>query len=160
ASEVRQEQSLDEARKTLLQTLDTVAQHPVTDAEVERARTAYLKQIALTLNHAEVVGLRLSEPIAKGDWRLFFLRRDGLRKITAADVNRVAAQYLKATNRTVATFVPDSAPERAEIPAAPSAADLLKDYKGDAAVAQGEAFDPSPGNIESRTKRGEAGPLK
>ena len=30
---------------------------------------------------------------------------------------------------------------------------MLKDYKGRAAVEQGEAFDPSPANIESRTQR-------
>ncbi|MGH9369101.1 MAG: M16 family metallopeptidase, partial [Thermoanaerobaculia bacterium] len=42
---------------------------------------------------------------------------------------------------------------RAEIPASPDVAALLKDYKGEAAVAQGEAFDPSPANIESRTSR-------
>ncbi|MBL8150840.1 MAG: insulinase family protein, partial [Blastocatellia bacterium] len=37
---------------------------------------------------------------------------------------------------------------------------LLKDYKGKAAVAAGEAFEPSPSNIEARTKRGEASGLK
>ena len=35
---------------------------------------------------------------------------------------------------------------------------MLKDYKGDAAVAAGEAFDPSPGNIESRVQRLTIGP--
>jgi zinc protease len=159
-AEVRQEQSLAQAREVALATLDTLSQHPVTDEEVERARNALLKQIVLTLNHAEVVGLRLSEFIAKGDWRLFFLRRDRLRKVTAADVNRVIAAYLKPTNRTVALFIPDSAPDRAEIPAAPEASALLQGYTGDTAVAQGEAFDPSPANIEARTRRGEAGPLK
>ena len=29
---------------------------------------------------------------------------------------------------------------------------MLKDYKGDAAVASGEAFDPSPDNIDRRTQ--------
>lgn len=31
-------------------------------------------------------------------------------------------------------------------------AEILKDFKGKAAVAEGEAFDPSPSNIDSRTK--------
>ena len=31
---------------------------------------------------------------------------------------------------------------------------MLKDYKGGAAVASGEAFDPTPENIEKRVKRG------
>ena len=32
----------------------------------------------------------------------------------------------------------------------------VKDYKGDAAVAPGEAFDPSPANIEARARRVDA----
>src|SRR6185312_14951070 len=36
----------------------------------------------------------------------------------------------------------------------------LKDYKGDAAITAGEAFDPSPTNIESRLTRSEASGIK
>src|SRR6185436_12892763 len=39
------------------------------------------------------------------------------------------------------------------IPSAPDLGVVLKDYKGDALVAVGEAFDPSPSTIESRTVR-------
>ena len=51
--------------------------------------------------------------------------------------------------------MPTEKPDRAEIPVVRDAdlPAMVKDYKGDAAVAQGEAFDPSPANIESRTKR-------
>ena len=68
-------------------------------------------------------------------------------------MQRVAAAYLKPSNRTVGVFIPTPKPDRAEIPPPPDVAALLKDYKGDAAVAAGEAFDPSPANIESRTTR-------
>ena len=37
------------------------------------------------------------------------------------------------------------------IPSVPSIADVVKDYKGGAAVAAGEAFDPSPENLDART---------
>jgi zinc protease len=49
--------------------------------------------------------------------------------------------------------LPDAKPDRAVIPDAPDIAELLKDFKGEAAIAAGEAFDPSPQNIESRTTR-------
>ena len=39
------------------------------------------------------------------------------------------------------------------IPAKTDYEAALKDYKGEAAMAQGEAFDPSPANIESRVER-------
>ena len=51
--------------------------------------------------------MALSEAIALGDWRLLFLARDRLRAVTAADVQRVAAAYLKPANRTVGVFMPD-----------------------------------------------------
>ena len=159
-AEVRQEQSLAEARKLLLDTADALLKHPATDEEVERAKANALKNVQLTLNQAERVGLVLSEFIAKGDWRLFFLHRDHLRTVTAKDVQRAAARYLKASNRTVGEFIPTKSPERAEIPPAPEVASLLKGYAGDKAMAQGEAFDPSPANIESRTQRSTLGGVK
>ena len=142
---VRQDQSLDDARATMLQTIDAAVTTPPTKEEVERARAKLLKNIELTLNSADRVGLQMSEWIGAGDWRLFFLNRDRIRKVTPEDVQRVAAAYLKPSNRTVGEFIPTAKPDRAEIPAPPDVAALLKDYKGDAAIAAGEAFDPSPG---------------
>jgi zinc protease len=152
-AQVRQDASLEEAEKTMLATLDGVAATPITKEEVERAKTEMLKNIDLMLNSADRVGLELSEWIGAGDWRLFFVNRDRIRKLGAEDVQRVALAYLKPSNRTVGLFYPTAKPERAEVPKTPDVAELLKDYKGEAAVAQGEAFDPSPSNIESRTKR-------
>ena len=152
-AEVRKEQSLDEARDTLIKTVEEFATQAPTQEEVDRERTGLLKNIDLTLNSAEQVGLELSEWMAQGDWRLFFLHRDHLRKVTPADVQRVAASYLKASNRTVGLFIPTEKPDRADIPPVPDVAAMVKDYKGSAVVAEGEAFDPSPSNIESRTVR-------
>ncbi len=154
-AEVRQESSIEDAEKTMLQTIDAVITNPATQEEVERARTRLVKEVELTLNSADRVGLQLSEWIGAGDWRLFFLDRDRVKKVTLEDVRRVAAQYLKPSNRTVGVFLPTAKPERAEIPSTPEVAALLKDYKGEAAAAAGEAFDPSPASIESRTTRSE-----
>ncbi len=153
---VRQESALEDARETMVKTIESITANPPTKEEVERARTALLKNIELTLNSAKNVGLFMSEYIAQGDWRLFFLQRDRLRKVTVEDVQRVAAAYLKPSNRTVGLFMPTAKPERAEIPATPDVAALVKDYKGETAIAAGEAFDPSPANIEARTTRAKA----
>jgi predicted Zn-dependent peptidase len=48
--------------------------------------------------------LAASESLA-GDWRWTFQEAERLSAVTAADVRRVAAQYLIETNRTVATLV-------------------------------------------------------
>ena len=152
-ADLRKDQSIDEAQKALLDTLDAIPARPVTQAEVDRAKAAMLKNIELGLNDASRVGLQMSEWIAQGDWRLFFIHRDRLRTATAADVNRVALAYLKPSNRTVGVYIPTDKPDRATIPATPDIDALVKDYKGDAVVAAGEAFDPSPENIETRARR-------
>ncbi len=158
-AELKKEMSMDSARSAMTETIETLATNPPTKEETDRARTSLLKNIELSLNDSNNVGLEMSEWIARGDWRLFFIYRDRLRKVTPEDVKRVAATYLKQSNRTVGIFVPTEKPDRAEIPFVRDAdiAAMLKDYKGDAIVAQGEAFDPSPANIESRVKRSKIG---
>ena len=49
--------------------------------------------------------------------------------------------------------VPVAAPDRAPDVAAVDIAALVASYKGDAALAAGETFDPSPANIDARTER-------
>ena len=152
-AEVRQADSLSVARDTLLKTIEGLAGLPPTQEEVERARANLLKQIELNLNDSASIGRTLSEWIGMGDWRLYFLHRDRLRSVTAADVQRVAAAYFKPSNRTVGVFIPTENPVRAEIPATPDVAALVKNYKGDPARSAGEEFDPSPANIDARTVR-------
>jgi zinc protease len=152
-AEVRQESPLEEARDTLLAATEDLLKNPPTKDEIERARTRLLTQMELALNSSDRVGLRLSEWIGMGDWRLLFLHRDRLRQVTSDDVQRVAGRYLKASNRTVGLFIPTPNPDRSEIPPVPNLAEMLKDYKGDAVVSAGEAFDPSPANVDARTIR-------
>ena len=49
--------------------------------------------------------------------------------------------------------MPTAKPERSVIPATPDVAKLVDGYKGRAAISQGEAFDPSPANIDARTEK-------
>lgn len=159
-AEVRTADPLDPARDTLVQTIEGIAANPPSKEEVERARAQLLKNIELAMNNSDQVGLTLSEFIGAGDWRLFFLHRDRIRKATPEDVARAASAYFKSSNRTLGLFIPTQKPDRAEIPPTPDLTAALKDYKGDAAIAAGEAFDPSPANIETRTVREDAAGLK
>ena len=159
-AEVRQGRSLDSARTVMLTTLDNVSKQAPTAEEVDRAKTNRLKDIELLFQKSDEVGLAMSEYIATGDWRLVYLYRDALRKVTPADVQRVAAAYLKPSNRTVGLFIPDAKPDRSTIPATPDVAMLVKGYKGEAAIAAGEAFEATPANIDARTKRSTEGGVK
>lgn len=151
-AEVLKDKPLETATATLRATLDGLAAAPITQQEVDRARNGWLKNFEQTYNDSGRVGLALSEYIAKGDWRLMFLTRDAIEKVTAADVNRVAAAYLKPANRTRGEFRPDAAPDRAVIPAAPEPEQRLQGYTGRAALKQAEVFDASPANIDARTR--------
>jgi len=150
---LRNSDSIDDARNTLLDVISAVAKEPPSKEEVERAKTRLLKNIDLSLNDSDRVGLFMSEWISRGDWRLLFLDRDRIKAVSPDDVKRVATAYLKTSNRTIGEFIPEAKPDRAEIPSKTDVAAEVKDYKGSAAIAQGEAFDPSPANIESRAQR-------
>ncbi|MCK6693466.1 MAG: insulinase family protein [Thermoanaerobaculia bacterium] len=154
-TEIRQDKSVDEAQAAMLSVLDGLKDNPPTQEEVDKAKTRILKNWELNFKQSDRIGLSLSNYIGTGDWRLAFLYRDLVEKVTPEDVARVALRYLKPANRTVGFFLPEKNPDRAEIPDPPSMEELLKDYKGKAAIAQGEDFDPSPANIEKRTIRGQ-----
>ncbi len=58
-----------------------------------------------------------------------------------------------ASNRTVGEFIPDAKPDRAPAPPTVDVAAMVKDYKGDPAVAAGETFDATPANLDARAQR-------
>ncbi|NBD12822.1 M16 family metallopeptidase [Corallococcus silvisoli] len=155
SAEARQDQPLGPVRDALLKTVEEAARTPFTDEEVNRAKTSLAKQTELLLNNSERAAILLSEWAAVGDWRLLFLHRDRVEAVTPADVTRVAAAYLKSSNRTLGTFLPTPKPDRSELPPPVDVAKAVDGYQGKALVAQGEAFDPSPAHIESRVQRGE-----
>ncbi|HWY65199.1 MAG TPA: insulinase family protein, partial [Rhizomicrobium sp.] len=146
-------QSPDAATKAMLETVEGVAKEPITEAELKRAQASYLNNFEKMMNDPAQFGIRLSESIAQGDWRLLFLLRDRMAAVTVADVQRVAATYFKSSNRTLGQFIPTPNPDRAPPPPSVDVAALVAGYRGKEAVAAGEAFDPSPANIEKHSKR-------
>ncbi len=145
--------SLAKARDAMLAALEGVAAQPITAAEIERVRARALNEFERIISSPQAFAASLSDSMASGDWRLFFLQRDRWRTVGVADVQRVATEYLKQSNRTVGEFVPDAHPDHAPVQASIDIAAMVKDYKGDAAVAAGESFDAMPTNLEARTQR-------
>ena len=147
------EQDVEAARRAMLATLDSAARIAPSDEDVARVKTRLLKDFEELLTDPDQVGLTLSEYQASGDWRLFFITRDRIEAVKPADVQRVAAAYLKPDNRTVGVFLPTAAPDRAEIPEAPDVDRLVAGYRGRAVVAAGETFEATPANLDARTRR-------
>ena len=152
-AQIPESESLEAAREAMFATIANVAKEPITEAEVARVRAKAAKAFDDTMANPQKFGVAISESIALGDWRLFFVQRDRYRAVKPADVQRVALDYLKRSNVTIGEFVPDAKPDRAPVPPAADVLAMVKDYKGDAATATGEAFDASPANLDARTQR-------
>ncbi len=139
--------------KALLQVVEGVAAQPFTQAELDRAKTRWLNRWEKLFGDPQQVGTALSEAIASGDWRLFFLLRDRVKAATLADVNRVAAERLLPANRTLALYVPTDKPVRAPKPEAVDVAAQIQSFAPQAAQAAVAAFDTAPDAIERATQR-------
>ena len=109
------DQSLDEARKVMMDTLAAVAVDPPTLDEVARARTRILQAMETRMANSQQAALGLSETIAAGDWRLYFVNYDQVKAVTPRIV-RVARLYFKPSNRTVGYFIPTPEPDRTDVP--------------------------------------------
>jgi zinc protease len=155
SAELPVDKSIVAVREKLLDTIDTLAAQEITKEEVERAKNSYLKQFEQLMANSGRVGVSISNWAAKGDWRLMFLHRDRMKQVTPEDVKRVAGIYLLPSNRTIGTFLPTKEPTRTVVPPAPDLIALLKDYKGETALSQGEMIEADPAAIEGRVKRGE-----
>ncbi len=140
-------------RDALVATVEGLGATQVQADEVERAKTSLLNSVEKTLTEIPSLVRWLSEYSAMGDWRLLFIYRDRLKAVTPADVQRVAREYLKPANRVLGEFIPTTQPDRAEIPPRPDLAPVVAAYQGTEAADHGEAFDPTPQNIESRLVR-------
>jgi zinc protease len=154
---VKKDAPIEPVRAALTQAVESFATEPPTPEEMERVRRTYLNDYERSLNDPQRVGVSLSEAIALGDWRLFFVGRERVRTITSAEVAAAAGRYFKRDNRVTGTFIPDAAPQRAVVPAAPTVASLLATYKPAAASLSSEDFEPSQENILKRTTLTTAG---
>lgn len=157
---VKAGEPIEPVREALISAVESFASTPPTGEEMERVRRKFANGIEKSLNDPQQVGVALSEEISLGDWRLLFQGRDQLPAVTAEQVSAAAGRYLKRDNRLVGTFIPEDKPQRAEVPAAPTVAEVMKDFKGKQGVLTSEVFDPNQDNINVRTEIKTIGGLK
>jgi zinc protease len=136
----------------MLDVIESVAREPITAEELERAKGKWLKAWDLSFTNAERVGVALSESVAQGDWRLYFLTRDRVRDLTLDDVQRVATERLLRSNRTLATYLPTAEPRRAPVPRSVDVAAQFENFKPQDGAAAVAPFDATPANIDAMTQ--------
>jgi len=153
--------SLEKARDKLIEVVEnTFAAQPPSDDEMTRVRRDKETAAERALADPQEFGVSLSESIAQGDWRLFFVDRDASDRVAGPQVGAAAQRYFRRDNRTVGLFIPEDHPQRAEIPPPLAVDEMLRGYVPRAAVASGENFVPTQENIDARTRLLTFGDLK
>ncbi len=141
------------ALAALEQALEVSGIAQLDQAALDRIRTAWLNEWKQIYNQPADLAQALSDAVAQGDWRLFFVGPLRVRALTLESVRTQLAAWLLPSNRTSGLYLPTPAPKDA--PAAPPA-DLkpwiaqLKTGTGRAAIA---AFDTRPLAIDAATRR-------
>jgi len=93
--------------KALYDELDALGSSGLTGNELAKVRnqvlTSFYRQIRTIAGKANIIG---QAEVFHGDYRKINSYAEDVQKISAADLQRVAKQYLTPTNRTVATLLP------------------------------------------------------
>lgn len=143
----------NKALNTLTHTLENLAEEPLQETDLERARNRWLTSWERSYADPADLASSLSEAASEGDWRLYFLRRDRVEAATLEEVQRVSSAWLTSSNRTSGRYIPTESPQRAPASAELDIEALLSDYTGREESAAIEGFDATPANIDAATRR-------
>ena len=157
---VKKGEPIEAVRDALIAEIEGMGSKAPTPQELARVKQQVQTQLEQAYSNPEEIGVMMSEFIALGDWRLFYVGRERAANATAEGIAAATKTYFRRDNRTVGIFQPEDAPQRADIPSAPALAEVLKEFKPKAAAAAGEVFDPSTANIQTRTRLTQAGGMK
>lgn len=146
--------SLNQTQETLNSLVEQLASHPFSEEELQRARTYWLNQWQKLYANTEHLALGLSEAIAAGDWRLFFLERDYIKALTLKQVQHTAERYFVPANRTTGQYIPTEEVVQAPLIQASNLEDVFKNYQGQSQSVATQTFDSSAQNIQASTQTG------
>jgi predicted Zn-dependent peptidase len=105
-----QNHTLEENQKALDGLLGRFQSKPVDAETLERAKNTIRARVVRGLASNQQLAAMLPEYYAAyGDWRKLFTILSEVKRVTAEDLQRVAAQYFTSSNRTVA-YITDVAP--------------------------------------------------
>ncbi len=98
--------SHEQVEAALLAEIAKIQKDGVTAEEVERVKRQYVAEDAYKRDGTAAVAMELNEWIAIGDWTQYVTFPKRVQEVTAADVQRVARQYLVEDQSTTGWFVP------------------------------------------------------
>jgi predicted Zn-dependent peptidase len=111
-----------EAEAAVFEEIEKLREEPVPVEELQKVKNAFKANAYRRLSSPFAIFIQLVNYDGLGDWRLINTWPERADAVTAADLQRVAREYLTRENRTVATFTrkegaPPEDPEVAALPA-------------------------------------------
>ncbi|MDY0310294.1 MAG: pitrilysin family protein [Castellaniella sp.] len=122
-------------------------------AALERIRTAWLNDWKQTYNQSTALAQALSDAVARGDWRLFFIERLRVQALTLDAVQAQLRAWLLPSNRTSGLYLPTPDPKDAPAPAPADLTPWIKQLATDTGRPAVAAFDTRPLAIDAATRR-------
>ncbi|HEY3346826.1 MAG TPA: pitrilysin family protein [Nitrospirota bacterium] len=98
--------TVEEVEKALYAEVEKIKDAPVSDHELQKAKNQIESSFIMGLDSDFNRAMMLGRYESVGSWKFLLGYLDGIRKVTAADLKRVAGKYLTADNRTVGILVP------------------------------------------------------
>ena len=155
-AEISKDKNIEQVKTDIRTELDKIGTINYTDEDVQRAKASIVKSIENDKNNTINYAVNLTEIVGSGDYRLGFLYRDNIEKVTKEDIKRVAQKYFKANNRTVGVFIPT----KDEVRVKPNEftnkdiTELVSNYKGRAVEKEAKPFEASIKNLKAHFAEG------
>ncbi len=98
-----------EVEAIIVQEIERLKKDGVTETELKAAAAKTAADAAFKLDGSFGIAGNINEYIAAGDWTLFYGLDDAAKKVTVADIQRVANKYLIEDSSTTGWFIPTGA---------------------------------------------------
>ncbi|MFZ6720090.1 M16 family metallopeptidase [Undibacterium sp. Ji49W] len=149
----------DENAKGLAKIIEGFGQQNLSQDELDFVKSQYVNNFSRLMNDAEKMGTALSDYISLGDWRLLFVEKDRIAKLTTTQVQNAAKRYFVRENRTVGVLLADEKSPDTSIPPAPPLSEVMKNFSHTNEYALVSDFNASVANIQKQTRRLKIGNL-
>ena len=99
----------DEVEAIIVQEIERLKKDGVTEVELQAAVAKNAADAAFKLDGSFGIAGNINEFISAGDWTLFYGLDEATKKVTVADIQRVANKYLIEDHSTTGWFIPTNA---------------------------------------------------
>ena len=96
----------DEVEAIIVQEIERLKKDGVTEVELKAAVAKNAADAAFKLDGSFGIAGNINEFISAGDWTLFYGLDEATKKVTVADIQRVASKYLVEDSSTTGWFIP------------------------------------------------------